>query len=308
MQNLNENTTTIISGDFNINLINTLNRYVEEYTNIVLQNSFIPCISIPSRITHHSASIIDHILLKTPKNLIHTKVSAGNLIADISDHLPNILFIDLIQPKIKDRPLIRLLTPNKITEYLDKIKQIKSLISYQNKSNIDDNDPQNTYNELDSNLQKLLNKYFPLVKQSRKQFKDKPFITSGIKESIKSRNTLFKIYQNNWSEINERNWKNKRNRVVEILRIAEAEHNASFIKNHGDNSRQLWKRFGDVLGKPKTNNSPIMELISQNQKITNPGEITSEFNKDFISLGEKLYNQIKKSDSSHFKRMLVPHF
>ena len=96
--------------------------------------------------------------------------------------------------------------------------------------------------------------------------------------------------------------------MVEILRIAEAEHNASFIKNHGDNSRQLWKRFGDVLGKPKTNNSPIMELISQNQKITNPGEITSEFNKDFISLGEKLYNQIKKSDSSHFKRMLVPHF
>ena len=205
---------------------------------------------------------------------------------------------------MKDRPLVRLLTPNKISEYLEKIKQINPLITYQNKSNINDNDPQNTYNEFDSNLQKLLNKYFPLVKQSRKQFKEKPFITSGIKESIKSRNLLFKAYQNNRTEINETNWKNKRNMVVEILRIAEAKHNASFIKNHGDNSRQLWKRFGDVLSKSKTNNSPIDKLVSHNQTITNPNEITSEFNKDFISLGEKLAKNIKNCGNNQFKKYL----
>ena len=90
MKNIKDNTLTLIAGDFNINLINSENVHTEQYINTILQNSFIPCITIPTRVTYHSASIIDHILLKTPKNLLHIKISAGNLITDISDHLPNV--------------------------------------------------------------------------------------------------------------------------------------------------------------------------------------------------------------------------
>ena len=143
---------SIIVGDFNINLIKTENANTEQYTNTILQNSFIPCITIPTRVTYHSASIIDHILLKTPRNLIHTKVSAGNLITDISDHLPNILFMDLAIKSINERPLIRLFTPQKISEYLEKSKNEKPLISYENNININDNNLLNTYVELGTNF------------------------------------------------------------------------------------------------------------------------------------------------------------
>ena len=107
LNSINDNIITIIAGDFNINLLNTENALVEQYTNNALQNSFIPCITIPTRVTYHSASIIDHILLKTPKHLIHTKVSAGNLVTDISDHIPNLLFIDLLVQTPKYRPMVR---------------------------------------------------------------------------------------------------------------------------------------------------------------------------------------------------------
>ena len=60
MKNVNDNTTAIIAGDFNIDLIDSDNKQVENYTNTILQNSFIPCITIPTRISYHSASIIDH--------------------------------------------------------------------------------------------------------------------------------------------------------------------------------------------------------------------------------------------------------
>merc|ERR1711909_215422 len=131
MKSINDNTLTVIAGDININLIKTENTNTEQYINTILQNSFIPCITIPTRVTYHSASIIDHILLKTPRNLIHTKVSAGNLITDISDHLPNVLFMDLAV-----KSTIRLFTPQKIAEHLDKYKYEKPLITYENSINI----------------------------------------------------------------------------------------------------------------------------------------------------------------------------
>ena len=190
LKKINDNTIAIIGGDFNINLINTENAHVEQYINTVLQNSFIPCITIPTRVTYHSASIIDHLLLKTPKNLIHTKVSAGNLITDISDHLPNILLIDLVVKISKERPFIRLFTPNTITKYENNVTNENPIITYVNNTNINNNNLQNTYIEFNSNLLGILNKYLPLIRQSRKKFKDKPHITNGIKESIKSRNSL----------------------------------------------------------------------------------------------------------------------
>ena len=73
MKNINDNTTAIIAGDFNIDLIDYENNYVEQYTDTILQNSFIPCITIPTRITDHSATLIDHILLKTTKILYKQK-------------------------------------------------------------------------------------------------------------------------------------------------------------------------------------------------------------------------------------------
>ena len=172
LKNTKDSTTTIIAGDFNINLLDTQNNHVDLYLNTVLQNAFIPCVTLPTRVTDHSVSLIDHILVKTPKNLIHNKVSAGNFITDISDHLPNILFIDQVTQKYKDHPLTRLFSPNKISKFTENVGQEKSLISYENTINIKDNNLQNTYSEFDTNFHNLLNKYFPLVRQSRKQTRD----------------------------------------------------------------------------------------------------------------------------------------
>merc|ERR1712030_49397 len=97
----------------------------------------------------------------------------------------------------------RLFTPQKIAEYLDKYKYEKPLITYENSININDNNLQNTYVKLDKNFLDLFNKYFPLIRQSRNQFKDKPYVTSGIKESIKSRNVLYTTYMANPTDINE---------------------------------------------------------------------------------------------------------
>ena len=76
---INDNTLAIVLGDVNINLLSEDNDKVNTYLNNYLTKNFIPCITLPTRITDHSISLIDHIFIKMPKKLIQNKCSSGNL-------------------------------------------------------------------------------------------------------------------------------------------------------------------------------------------------------------------------------------
>ena len=104
-------------GDFNIDLIDCHDTKVENYINVCLENNFVPCITLPTRITDHSATLVDHILLKTSSRLMQNKVTAGNLISGLSDHLPNFLIFDLNIQSYEIRPLIRLFTQERIDNF-----------------------------------------------------------------------------------------------------------------------------------------------------------------------------------------------
>ena len=97
----------------NINLLEVDDAKANNYLNNYLEYNFIPCITLPIRITHHSATLLDHIFIKSPKKLIQNKCSSGNLITDISDHLSNFSIMDIKTQSIKDRPFVRLITPKK---------------------------------------------------------------------------------------------------------------------------------------------------------------------------------------------------
>ena len=86
-----ENRTCIILGDFNINLLNCSSHLsTENFINTMSSYFFNPHILKPTRITHHSATLIDNIFFNSIK--YHT--ISGNLLTDISDHLPNFLIIN----------------------------------------------------------------------------------------------------------------------------------------------------------------------------------------------------------------------
>ena len=104
--NMNDNAFYIIAGDFNINLLNINDENTTKYVNGFLEANFIPCINLPTRFCDTTATLIDHIMIKVPRKLIQSKVSAGNLLTDITDHLPNFVFINTkIEINIKDHML-----------------------------------------------------------------------------------------------------------------------------------------------------------------------------------------------------------
>ena len=113
ISNINDDTLAILLGDININLLTEEDDKTQSYLNNLLEKSFVPCITLPTRIRNYSATLIDHIFLKCPRKLLQNKVSSGNLIFDVSDHLPNFLFFNINVPSIKDRPFIWLYTEKK---------------------------------------------------------------------------------------------------------------------------------------------------------------------------------------------------
>ena len=130
--NTNDKFFYIIAGDFNINLLNLNDNLTSKYVDSFLKTNFIPCINLPTRFCDTTATLIDHIMVKVPQKMIHTKVNAGNFIADITDHLPNFVLINTRTTNIIDCPYVRLFTKRKIEKFISDMPNLKPLVTTEN--------------------------------------------------------------------------------------------------------------------------------------------------------------------------------
>ena len=81
-----DNKICYLMGDFNSNLLNNQNHNATgEFLDGLYSHLFFPLITLPSRITSHTATLIDNIF---SNHVEHSYLRSGLLLTDISDHLP----------------------------------------------------------------------------------------------------------------------------------------------------------------------------------------------------------------------------
>ena len=81
-----ERKAAYITGDFNINPLNADSHIPSsEFLELMYSNLFLPIINRPTRVTHSTATIIDHIYCN---NIKDCDIYQGILYTDISDHFP----------------------------------------------------------------------------------------------------------------------------------------------------------------------------------------------------------------------------
>ena len=79
----NEHKTCYIMGDFIIDLLKfSSNNKISNFVNLMYPNNFFPCIDRPTRITQHSATLLDNIIT----NDTSAKIRSGVFVTDITDH------------------------------------------------------------------------------------------------------------------------------------------------------------------------------------------------------------------------------
>ena len=118
-----------------------------------------------------------------------TNVGSGNLLTDISDHFANFLILHSnIQSKENERPMVRIFSEKAKNAY----QNLLSEISWDEElSNKNVNEAMQVFSK---KLQIAYNKSFPLKRLSRKRAKDKPWITAGLKQSIKQKHILYQQF------------------------------------------------------------------------------------------------------------------
>ena len=178
-------------GDFNLDLLQTENNdKIGEYYDILTSHLFVPHITLPTRITSTSKTLIDNIFSNDPN--FSTGIS-GNFTFSISDHLPQFLLLpdELKGPPKKHNILRR--KKNFVKEDL-----VADVINtdWTNVVSPEKMDSNHSMNSFKDTIYKILDKHMPLKKASKKELKleAKPWITPGILNSIKRRDSLLNKY------------------------------------------------------------------------------------------------------------------
>ena len=279
-------------GDVNIDIIQQDADNIEYVTNLACHN-YLPFVTRPTRITSHSATLIDHMFVKIKEN--DRKMFSGNMYCSITDHLPNFVVVDIGKSKYRKlpRPKTRIFSENNMLKFATMVYDTDWITQFESYDDIDDVCKFFMYN-----LKRYFNDCFPLVTVSRKKFKDKPWITPALKKCIVKKNRMCVNKMKNPSPENFLRCKEYGDIVDELVTKAKLMYYQDIFDNKKNSVKLLWDEFGPILGKKgvKGKNS-IIKLIVNKKTITESSDIANAINRHFCEIGPKLASKIENGKS-----------
>ena len=185
------NSEIIITGDFNINLLKINVRPIfSDFYDILTTNSFLPKITLPTRFTETSGTLIDKFFCKV--TTITIEALAGILTHTFSDHQPYFILLNTIKQKPPSHKFIKIRTQNERS--LSNFKHgIETMNLYDKLNKNLFADPTENYNLLSTKLSEAKQLHMPdkIVKYRKHKHKKSTWITIGILKSIKYRDNLY---------------------------------------------------------------------------------------------------------------------
>ena len=203
-----ENKICYLMGDFNIDLLKSEScDYANRFTEQLFTSSFIPLITKPTRITHHTATLIDNIFTNNIEKLESS--TNGIIFSDLSDHLPIVHMCNLNTHKensnSSDPIYKRVINNSNIKLFTNTIKNIPW------EDVLNNTNPTETFDKFSKIYTTAYEIHFPIkCKPNRKNINKmkSPWMTKCIAKSVKKKNKLYKTYLNNPCKRNENLYKN----------------------------------------------------------------------------------------------------
>jgi hypothetical protein len=148
----------------------------------------------PTRITDHSATLRDNIYF----NSVDHQTISGNLVCNITDHLPNFLIIDQLRNNTKNRRYKRNHSNINSDKFIADAQSLRWEEVFPDESDIND-----LFSSFHNKISEVIDRHVPLKRLSKREarFKTKPWITNGLKICIAMKNKLYKYYLNRETNI-----------------------------------------------------------------------------------------------------------
>lgn len=279
------NKNIFVCGDINIDLLNYKNhKSTEDFINAIHSMSLLPTITRPSRITTHSATLIDNIFT----NVLENKIS-GLLISDITDHLPVYTVFDCnYRNKIDKQKLYRRIRTD------ESINMLKNELVSQNWDMIySEADVDSAYNTFLSIFRSLYDKHCPIKEYSKKQAYNKcPWLTKGLQNACKKKNALYRNFIRQRTKEAEDRYKTYKNKLTSIIRISKKEYYKNKLDNNKNNIKGMWNILNCIIRDGAKQNSLPKYFIKNDIEKHNMDEVADCFNRFFVNVGPDLGSRI----------------
>ena len=279
--------TCAVAGDFNLNILKINERSViSDFFDMMVDHSFYPRITLPTRFSKKSCSLLDQIYVKQSDD--STPNDSLLLFSALSDHFACISSITKrsleIGPDVASKR--RVCDENAILAFSGDIRAEYFL----NICNIDPHsDPSPNYDIIHNRIQESLDKHMPLknVKFNKYKHKKSGWITDGILISLKYRDKLYKLKKAATTEIEyERlstNLHTYNGILRKLIRDAKFHHYQHQFQKNKMNMRKQWDTLRTLLNKHKTDSFPTA-FIHNNIRITDHSTISKGFNEYFKNI------------------------
>ena len=223
-------------------------------------------------------------------------VISGNLIHDLSDHLPNLLiiakYISLPSSTKFYRRDYSALDESALLCDIQAINWDEMLESNQN--------PDKLFDFFYKKVSEVVDRHVLIKQLSKEEIKTKfkPWIIPAIKSSIRKKNELYKKYLKTKSVFYHTKFKLYRNKLNDLLRCSKRNYYCNFFKTNSGNSRKIWKGIKNLIHiKSKSYQTP--EVINDKGcELTDVKSIANAFNDYFSNVECNLANNIPKMDKS----------
>ena len=185
-----KNKEIILGMDHNLDLLKSSTHHeTQEFIDANFDNSILPCITRPTRITKSSVTLIDNIF--TSQHL-HKNFDSCILINDISNHLPSIANIHGHTTNTEEPLEFKCRSLNKIN-----MKEINNLLLTTDWSTLNNKDVNTAFMELQERIEHCMNAIMHLKTITIPNLKvwHEQWITKGLSKSKNKCIQLYKKYK-----------------------------------------------------------------------------------------------------------------
>lgn len=293
LQNLltGENKDIYIIGDMNINLLKFSDHIkTGEYLEDTFSQGFLPLITKPTRITSHSATLIDHIYT----NKLDINATSGIIINDISDHFGIFTCMQHTTYRINKAAEIKM-SRSYSQRNVDKFNDILCQNNYNQV--LEENCPNIAYNKFMDIYLEAFNRAFPLQQRkiAKKYIKRSPWMTKGLIQSsiTKAKLIVSKIKRPN--ELNVNKYKKFCSIYNKLLRKSKYIYYQEKFQLAKHSMKETWLLLRSAINSKK-NHTALPENFKHNNTILDDKrKISDTFNKYFANIGHDINELVGQS-------------
>ena len=292
-----ENKNIILLGDFNIDLLKyETHMKTSDFLDEIFSFGLLPVITKPTRITDHSATLIDHI----HTNLINNLYKLGIIVTDLSDHFGTFIFLKITKSKNKTKSCQRRSFSSRNVQYFERLLMETNFTQV-----LENNDVNNSYDIFINQYLKAYELAFPLkqINSKNRYVKREPWVTSGFIASTINKHKLYKKKMNNPTENNMNQYKTYLETYNIVKRQLKSAYYKTVLEQNKNDMKQTWKLINTLISKSKPGQNCSHTFVVDNKSVSDPKEIAESFNHYFSTIAQNIIDKIP-DQNNHYHRHL----